>query len=285
VRRSSNAIDISCLEAPRGSRGASPEEWRGAGIPVGHADVQGLIHFSSAVADTPSQGALAQDFPEALAEIEPGSAFGQGNELKAGMPPVPEHGVHGPMQGQRLDNQRGVARWGERLQAIEETQPCRGVARRRGVQQDFTAAVLQRAKGPALALARRVGLEMRELRALGVVAPTGAEIALGGNRPQVIEADHRTAWWCSGGAPDDGPLFAATSGSSLSSQVRGFCHLICSALRMRRIWLRLMGTPCWARTGWARTGCSRSRVQWHGGGMGPSAGLGGSPRASAMTRL
>src|SRR5204863_6148364 len=79
--------------------------------------------------------------------------------------------------------------------------------------------------------------------------------------------------------PDDGPLFSAKAGSSLASQVRGFCHLMRSAFRIRRTWLRLIGTPSAFSAA-----ASRSSVQWQVGGAAPSAGSGGRPRALAITR-
>ena len=80
VRRSSNAKDISSFEQALGFGRTVPEKRRWVTIPVGHASLQRLLDFFRSGADTPSQGALAEDFPEALDEIEPRGALGQGNE-------------------------------------------------------------------------------------------------------------------------------------------------------------------------------------------------------------
>jgi hypothetical protein len=55
-------------------------------IPIVHASVQGTVHLLRAGADTPGERALAQDLPEALDEVEPGGAFGQGHEVTAWVP-------------------------------------------------------------------------------------------------------------------------------------------------------------------------------------------------------
>ena len=207
-------------------------------------------------------------------------ALGQRNEVKAGMAPVPQHRVHGPVERERINDEIRLARWGEALQSVQKVQPGGGIARAGSLDADCAEAMRQRAKRPAGALALIAGMKMGTM---GVIAPTGAGIALGRDWTEFIKADHRAPRWWSGGEPDNGPLFSANSGSSLSSQVRGFCHLICSALSMRRIWLRLLGTPLLASSP-----CSRSNVQWQVGGRcpsGPSSGLGGSPRARAITRL
>src|SRR5262249_44081079 len=135
----------------------------------------------------------------------------------------------------------------------------------------------QRSKGPPVAVPRIVGAEVR---AVGLLAPTRAHVPSGSDRPEFVEADHRAARRRLGVEPDDGALFSAKAGSLLSNHVRGFCHLRWSVRRIRRIWLRLIGTPSLASSS-----CRRSRVQWQVGGTSPSAGLGRRPRALATTRL
>jgi hypothetical protein len=49
---------------------------------------------------------------------------------------------------------------------------------------------------------------------------------------------------------------------------------------MRRIGLRWIASPSWANSA-----CRRSSVQWQVGATSPSAGLGGSARALAITWL
>jgi hypothetical protein len=166
------------------------------------------------------------------------------------------------VQRQGIGDEIGLAWRGEALQPVEKAQPGGRVTGSGSREVDGASPLRERAKRPAIALTRITG---REVRAMRLLAPPRTRIALG--RWRGVERD-------------DGPLFSAKSGSSLSSQVRVFCYLMCSAWRIRRIWLRLMEMPCCARTC-----CSRSRVQWRVGGIAPSAGLGGSPHAKAMTWL
>lgn len=98
----------------------------------------------------------------------------------------------------------------------------------------------QRSGCPAIAVTRVVGAEVR---AMGVGAPARPRIAPHRDATKLVEADHRAARRRIRIEPDDGPLFSAKSRSVLSSQVRGCCRLRYSALRMRRIWLRLIGVP------------------------------------------
>ena len=68
---------------------ATPEEGRRVPMPLADAGVHGLLDLVGAGAVAPGERPLAEDLPEALDEVEPGSAFGQGHEVEAWRAPVP----------------------------------------------------------------------------------------------------------------------------------------------------------------------------------------------------
>ena len=77
MRRSSNPIDIDALELALGLGWSPPEEGRGPTVPVGDAGAQGGLHLRHGAAGAPGEGALGEDLPEALDQIEPGGGLGQ----------------------------------------------------------------------------------------------------------------------------------------------------------------------------------------------------------------
>lgn len=92
---------------------------------------------------TASKCALTEDLAEALDEIEPGSGFGQWDELETGVAPVPQHRLHAPVQRQRIDDQIGVAGRSKALQPIKKLEPCGGITGSGRLDQDLSPAVRQ----------------------------------------------------------------------------------------------------------------------------------------------
>jgi hypothetical protein len=106
----------------------------------------------------------------------------------------------------------------ETLQAVEEAQP-RSSVRVGRLDADPARAMGQGAIGPDVAVAAVVGLEVQ---AMPVVRPGRFGIGLGGDGPELIEAENGAAGGRVGVEPDDGPLLSAIYGSSLSNQAGGF---------------------------------------------------------------
>lgn len=98
-------------------------------VPLVHARIQDRIYVVGAAAVASGQRPLPANLAEPLDQIEPGRRFGQGHEVDAGMAPIPEHRLQRPMQRQRVDDEIGRARWGKRLEPIQELQLRGGITR------------------------------------------------------------------------------------------------------------------------------------------------------------
>lgn len=142
---------------PLGLGWAAPQEGRGLAVPVGDPGTQRGLHLRGAAARAAGEGALLEDLPEALDQVEPGGGLGQRDEAEARVPPVLEHRVHGPVERQGVDDEVHLAVRGEGLQPVEEAQPGARVAGVGGLHEDLPGAVLERPVGPAVAVPRVVG--------------------------------------------------------------------------------------------------------------------------------
>src|SRR6185437_1862076 len=105
VRRSSNPIEIGALELSLGSGRASPQERSGTPVPIRGTRLQGRNEQIGTVEVASRQGALPEDLPEALDQVQPGRGCGYRDEVEARMAPIPQHRVHRPVQGQGVDDE------------------------------------------------------------------------------------------------------------------------------------------------------------------------------------